>query len=543
MNDIARAQALQRAVKPKFRGHTTLKTKVVTHYPENLEREYVRITNTYMTLLNKTLAKYLPTIREAITAERESMRRDAGNGDIERWVTINGTPVPIRNGKLSGPIGAKIQAESDPGKTASTAKPSYVTSAENTGDFRQWVRENRQELKNAGKFDPESAEKIFRDAKYEKDFNAHEISEQEAVDIIRDKVPTNVLNGWFREADSTYKTKLENIALNDDEVRNAAMNLALRNYKEHTGESISLNEFLNKEITVYRGKAGEERYVEGDQIMSYSLDPKIAEGFSGGTGNIKTATIKPIDTIGHFQSTGETEFFVRRDGRFNADSDSDLQRIIEQTFLAVREDFARQSETFGLQQKLDNLARLTRKLTIREWRRVVQKTLGVDIVEDYYMGEFYRQSLVEWTTRNTRLITSVPQDTISQLHTLILDGYRTGMTNTAIGKEIQATYGIERRKARFWARDQLSKLHSELTQAQQSDAGVEEYVWSDSGDERVRDRHRYLSGKTFSWHDPPVVDERTGRRAHPGEDYDCRCVALPKFNLPGLDLPWVRKEE
>jgi hypothetical protein len=34
----------------------------------------------------------------------------------------------------------------------------------------------------------------------------------------------------------------------------------------------------------------------------------------------------------------------------------------------------------------------------------------------------------------------------------------------------------------------------------------------------------------------------TGRRCHPGKDYNCRCVALPVFNLPGLNLPWEGKE-
>ena len=37
-------------------------------------------------------------------------------------------------------------------------------------------------------------------------------------------------------------------------------------------------------------------------------------------------------------------------------------------------------------------------------------------------------------------------------------------------------------------------------------AGVRRYVWVSSRDERVRDRHRELNGKTFSWKDAPEVD-------------------------------------
>jgi hypothetical protein len=79
MNNVAMAQAVQAAAKPKFRGQAVLKSKVVTHYPDNLAREYMRITNAYMAMLNKTLAKHLPAIRRAIDAERANMRRDDEN--------------------------------------------------------------------------------------------------------------------------------------------------------------------------------------------------------------------------------------------------------------------------------------------------------------------------------------------------------------------------------------------------------------------------------------------------------------------------------
>jgi hypothetical protein len=39
-------------------------------------------------------------------------------------------------------------------------------------------------------------------------------------------------------------------------------------------------------------------------------------------------------------------------------------------------------------------------------------------------------------------------------------------------------------------------------------------------DERVREEHAALEGQTFAWSSPPAV-------GHPGEDFQCRCVALP----------------
>ena len=87
--------------------------------------------------------------------------------------------------------------------------------------------------------------------------------------------------------------------------------------------------------------------------------------------------------------------------------------------------------------------------------------------------------------------------------------------------------------------DQIAKLNGELTKQQQTDAGVEEYIWSDSGDGRVRESHHALNGKRFRWDDPPVVTPpgKPVRRCHPGQDYQCRCVALPVFDISTVDIP------
>ena len=203
------------------------------------------------------------------------------------------------------------------------------------------------------------------------------------------------------------------------------------------------------------------------------------------------------------------------------DDDHSVSSVISKTFMEIQEAFAKKAETFGIAKRIANLANLNRKLSVREWKRVVSKTLGIDIMEDYYKGEFYNEVMKLWTTRNVELIRSVPQTVIANMQSVIPEGFRDGKTNTAIGKDIQEIYGVERDKAQFWARDQTSKLNADLTQAQQKDAGVEEYIWSDSGDSRVREQHKHLNGKRCRWSDPPVVDLRTGRTGHPGQDFNC----------------------
>jgi SPP1 gp7 family putative phage head morphogenesis protein len=52
------------------------------------------------------------------------------------------------------------------------------------------------------------------------------------------------------------------------------------------------------------------------------------------------------------------------------------------------------------------------------------------------------------------------------------------------------------------------------------------YTWRTRRDGRVRSSHRALEGTQQRWDDPPVIS-LDGRRGHPGEDFNCRCIALP----------------
>lgn len=58
-------------------------------------------------------------------------------------------------------------------------------------------------------------------------------------------------------------------------------------------------------------------------------------------------------------------------------------------------------------------------------------------------------------------------------------------------------------------------------------SGFQYYVWTTRKDDRVRPDHARLEGRICNWNDPPIVDLRSGRRRHPGEDYNCRCTAAP----------------
>lgn len=92
---------------------------------------------------------------------------------------------------------------------------------------------------------------------------------------------------------------------------------------------------------------------------------------------------------------------------------------------------------------------------------------------------------------------------------------------------IRARFDVSARKARFLAQQETSLFMAKYQQQRVGEAGVRRYRWSDSGDVRVRHDHRELNGRIFFYDSPPIVDRATGRRANPGEDFQCRCVAEP----------------
>lgn len=101
------------------------------------------------------------------------------------------------------------------------------------------------------------------------------------------------------------------------------------------------------------------------------------------------------------------------------------------------------------------------------------------------------------------------------------EGLAKGWTHKKIAEELQARSRISQRHAKLIARDQVLKLNAVVTKIRQTNLGITHYKWITSQDERVRPAHEELNGRVFSW------NESTPIGYHPGEDYQCRCVAQP----------------
>lgn len=114
----------------------------------------------------------------------------------------------------------------------------------------------------------------------------------------------------------------------------------------------------------------------------------------------------------------------------------------------------------------------------------------------------------------------------------MVEKYQTTGTDESLRDLIQREYQVSANKAQFLARQETSLFFSKLSMNRASATGVRRYRWSTSHDERVRKdpngpNHKHLDGQVFDIDGPGgVVDLKTGRRAHAGEDWGCRCAKI-----------------
>lgn len=218
--------------------------------------------------------------------------------------------------------------------------------------------------------------------------------------------------------------------------------------------------------------------------------------------------------------------------------------MTKREFQKMAQELERKLSKYGLQKLVEKVARISRKSSYRQWKQACKSTLGIDLIDDYYNGDFYESEIKRWVDENVLKIKSLPTETLGSMQEIVFNGFRNGESTKDIAASIREEYQTNRHQAQMLARDQVATLNSQISRLQQEDAGCTKYRWSTSKDSRVRDCHKSFDGKVFRWDDPPEGWYKTnngikytGRRCNPGEDYMCRCVAIPIFDFETIDVP------
>lgn len=150
----------------------------------------------------------------------------------------------------------------------------------------------------------------------------------------------------------------------------------------------------------------------------------------------------------------------------------------------------------------------------------VKRALGInvrDLVKQEDLGEFLRLA----SARNASLIKSLSDDTVKRVEQAVLDNLIAGNSRETLRKKLVEDFGIADSRAKLISQDQMAKLNADLNEYRHTQAGITEYDWSTSRDERVRPRHRALEGKRYRYGQPTGAEGGLP----PGKPIRCRCIA------------------
>lgn len=154
-----------------------------------------------------------------------------------------------------------------------------------------------------------------------------------------------------------------------------------------------------------------------------------------------------------------------------------------------------------------------------QMNKITKSAFGVNIVTN---EPWLTTQLDMFTAQNVDLIKNISSTAMNDIKGIVTRGFAQGTNLKDIQTQLtERIEGFTRNRAKTIARDQTSKLNGQLTKLRQTGHGISKYVWSTAGDERVRPTHALNEGRTFSWDNPP------GATGNPGDDYSCRCTAIP----------------
>ena len=156
-----------------------------------------------------------------------------------------------------------------------------------------------------------------RDLYYDVKMDAEEPEEigiEQAIKTAYGSIREGTLYGWFRTQDKQFKPKLLEEILAEKGTLNAGWNIMYYHYQFHGGGNVSFDEFMDTEITLYRGGGFRD-----EPFTSFSFDREIAEKFTNPSKSgfkkprtVMAIKIRPRDTLGSYREASESEVLIPR---------------------------------------------------------------------------------------------------------------------------------------------------------------------------------------------------------------------------------------
>jgi len=183
---------------------------------------------------------------------------------------------------------------------------------------------------------------------------------------------------------------------------------------------------------------------------------------------------------------------------------------------------------------LAKTAEEAKKFGDKEFQKTIEKGIHIN---PPVSSQWWNDMRNSWAEDNYTLIVSNAKNYVSKINALTEQAIVNGMSPSKLKEEIKkATEGLSDKHCKLLARDQMGKLNGQITEAQMQEIGLNLYVWSTSFDDRVRDSHALMEGLLCRYDDANLCSYDNGKtwverpagavRLHPGQDIQCRCVAL-----------------
>jgi hypothetical protein len=180
------------------------------------------------------------------------------------------------------------------------------------------------------------------------------------------------------------------------------------------------------------------------------------------------------------------------------------------------------------QRRFDEAApRLARWFATSASRRSADSLRGIlrdaGMTVEFKMTPGMRDVFEATIAENVALIKSISSTYHGQVQGLVMRSVAAGRDLGPLAKEIEARYGVTKRRAALIARDQNNKATAVMTRARQQEVGITEAIWLHSaGGKEPRKTHLANTGKKYDpakgWFDP---DPRVRKRIWPGELINC----------------------
>lgn len=131
--------------------------------------------------------------------------------------------------------------------------------------------------------------------------------------------------------------------------------------------------------------------------------------------------------------------------------------------------------------------------------------------------------LEQWSRKAAKRITSVRDEVAEALRRDVVAALVAGtdpsvLTDRWVAQGIPVLRGTLEGRMKVIAQNQINTLHAQVQSERARAVGVTEFRWRTQGDNRVREAHRVLEGRRFTYAEPPS-------EGLPGTPINCRCWA------------------